>query len=353
MFFIDPIKEVDIVPVPIVHSLNKPSRDSIVYDIKSDCNLKHDSTTETAKNESKNSLPSASKYTRDSGYRSDLDNITQISLPQTTVNKPNDSAVKEVSPLSVNTRLQDLKSRSRLPISIRSSFNLTLMKNNQLKEIQNKPLNDENSSPIGFNNFTYNSPSNNCTKKASRFLSPKPSKKSDKVHLRRSLDSSITATDRIYTVPIDLEENKTQVNFKRSDYLKDKADARSSLAFKDLDVKKIELDSINQTPETNGNQFLLKKVKNQRKIWTVILKHEANSIQEINVTPGMLVLVIRETDNWLYVKLTGSETSHNAQQYGYVPRSCAVDLHQIIQRNQEELSNCERSNNRRSQITAL
>ena len=183
--------------------------------------------------------------------------------------------------------------------------------------------------------------------------------KFERTKVRRSLDSNLILGSQrpsFQSVDIDIDETSTNYNrtlslFKKKENLQQ---ARyDNQPYPDLDVNKIELDSMNENyivPET-----VIKKVK---RIWTVIAEHRAKASQEVSVTPGMLVLVIRQYKSWLYIKLVENEylnsEPNSAQMYGFIPRSCAVDLQEIITKNCNDNGLTGKPKHpRRSQITAL
>lgn len=277
------------------------------------------------------------KY-RDSGYRSEIENnMTNFSVnnyrvlddfEENQVNSP------EKSPKNTNKNLISMQSRSRLPISIRSNLNLTLMDEQPSQGPQD---------PNVYCNITYKSPFINQgnLRMSARNISPKFQRN----NIRRSLDSYLThgttnennsRLQSFYAVSIELDENKQKNKLSQPDSM-----------YPDLDVNRIEMDSMGNEAQSLNNK--------QEKIWTIILKHEARNFQEINVTPGMLVLVIKEFSDLLYVKIIGYENSslNLSQQYGIIPRSCAVDLQEIIFNSNKSLSNVEKPCRRKSQITAL
>lgn len=282
------------------------------------------------------------KY-RDSGYRSDNTNYRVLDdYEENSIVSPEKNAKTE------NKCLLGMQSRSRLPISIRSNLNLTLMDDQTNKQNQFEPN--------VYSNITYKSPflNNINLRLSARNMSPKVSKKSEfqRNTTRRSLDSSIAnggdSTSRLqsfYAVSIELDENKTSkvININKTP---DSVNQNQNMLYPDLDLNKIELDSLNEARA--------EKIK-ENKIWTIILKHEARTLQEINVTPGMLVLVIKEFEEYLYVKLIGYENSNLSlsQQFGVIPRSCAVDLQEIIYNSNKSLNQIEQFKRRKSQITAL
>jgi hypothetical protein len=131
--------------------------------------------------------------------------------------------------------------------------------------------------------------------------------------------------------------------------------------FAELDVKRIELDSLDVDSEPLSEPASL-----QSKLWTVILRHEARNFQEISVSPGMLVSVIRTFNDWIYVRLVGFENSNLAlsQQYGMLPKSCVADLNAVILNSQRMMTDTDflhsrsgyflnKSRRKSHQITAL
>ncbi len=286
---------------------------------------------------------------------------------------------KDLSPKSVNRCLLNMQSRSRLPISIRSNLNLGLIddKKNQNDSIVNR----SSFKAIGFNNFTYKSPlvvdnviGRNSEKKPkvdnempSRLLTPKDSRNAK--NARRSLDSSLAngyLDPRLYSVAIEIDELKQ--NQPQKPEVHDEKIKNDNSLFCELDIKKIELDSLKEEVPNESSAIkkncITKEIDNElvsnssnksEKIWTVILKHEAKNFQEITVVPGMMVMVIKEYGDWIYVKLVGFEKSNLelSHQYGMIPRSCAIDLQEIIYKSAINLNNLEMNKRRKSQITAL
>lgn len=140
-----------------------------------------------------------------------------------------------------------------------------------------------------------------------------------------------------------------------------------------MDVNKIELDSqLNYsltatTTSTSNDRF------DENKIWKVVQRYDARSSQELSVTPGMLVYVIKEFLGFVYARLIGYEDANAVrQQYGMLPRECVVNLGNVFaasqmnggsainENNLNEMGNFDvinSSNNnnkrRKSQITAL
>lgn len=263
------------------------------------------------------------KY-RDSGYRSEIENnMTNFSANYKILDDSQDKLDKS------SKCLLSMQSRSRLPISIQSNLNLTLMDDNGLPENHDS-----------FCNLPF------CNKSHLRMSARQPRYKKNEFkrnNIRRSLDSYLTTNQNdpnpiqsFYAVSIDLDENKHKSNELN-------INSRDLMYYPDLDLKKIELDSLNELD------------KEQEKIWTIILKHDARNFQEISVSPGMLVSVIRDFNDMIYVKLLGYENSrlNLSQQYGIIPKSCAVDLQEIFCSNNRNLNTRMEQNRRKSQITAL
>lgn len=267
------------------------------------------------------------KY-RDSGYRSEIENnMTNFSSNYKILDESQDRVDKS------SKCLISMQSRSRLPISIQNNLNLTLMDDNGLSENHDS-----------FCNF--NCKSEFCNKSNLRMSARQPRYKKNEFkrnNIRRSLDSYLTTNQNdssriqsFYAVSIDLDENKHKSNELN-------IDSKDLMYYPDLDLNKIELDSLNELD------------KEQEKIWTIILKHDARNFQEISVSPGMLVSVIRDFNDMIYVKLLGYENSclNLSQQYGIIPKSCAVDLQEIICSSNRNLNARIEQNRRKSQITAL
>jgi len=226
-------------------------------------------------NENKDRRFSNLYQTSDSGYRSKgAENILLV-------NDYEEGCIIdkfEVSPEKINQRLLSMQSRSRLPISISSNLNLELIGDKQ------------------FENFTYKtSPNNN--KRLSMLITPKSNK-----NTRRSLDPCLSA-------------NNNKLYYRKTTF---------EMNLNDLDVNKIELDSISEVFEKN-----LSTVKKQL---YVIAKHVAKSHQEISVEPGNVVLVIREHNDWLYIKLIEDDKTNlnKIQKYGFIPQSVTIDLELIV-----------------------
>jgi hypothetical protein len=302
---------------------------------------------------------------------------------------------QEISPKSLNQCLLNLQSRSRLPISIKSNLNLPIMDHQG-------PTNSNvcNKSKLSFSNFTYNSPSvqyaHQYTSVLPKINTPKSANKNEfeRSHMRRSLDSSlafgacgagVARDNRFYAISIDIEGNENANSMDSSVYNRKilnssnrKLDIPRSIyekrvnaneQFADLDLKRIELDSLKdsnqgtpttpdivhkRTSKVNPHKILeepedqadmstnntCNQNENNNNVWTVILKHDAQNFQELNVKPGMLVMILREYETWLYVKLVGFENTelNISQQYGIIPRNCAVNLHELLNKNQSLLS---------------
>jgi len=308
----------------------------------------------------------------------------------------------EISPKSLNQCLLSLQSRSRLPISIKSNLNLPIMDDQRLTN-----SNACNNSKLSFSNITYNSPSVQYTHQYTSVLpkihTPKSANKSEfeRSYMRRSLDSSlafggacgagVARDNRFYAISIDIEGNENANSMDSSVYNRKilnssnrKLDipqvvyekrALVNEQFADLDLKRIELDSLkdsNQATPTTPNivhkrpskinpHKILEEPEDQletptkhqsnisatnlgsnekNNVWTVILQYDAQNFQELSVKPGMLVMIIREYETWLYVKMIGYENSqlNKSQQYGIIPRNCAVNLHELLNKNQSLLS---------------
>ena len=214
--------------------------------------------------------------------------------------------------------------------------------------------------PKVFNNMTYKSPASASSshRHSTRHIPSNLTFKNNQFErnkTRRSLDSNLTSTNyntnKFHAVDIDINE-ETPSYFKTLDLFKKK----EMQPFPDLDVNKIELDSIREAQEGVDTQSFKRNGSTVKKLWTVILKHEAKTPQEINVKPGMTVFVIRQYKSWLYIKLFAVELFNgNQQQYGYIPKHCAVDMQDIIQKSsQNEVANLRAQfKSRKSQITAL
>ncbi|CAF0740674.1 unnamed protein product [Brachionus calyciflorus] len=284
------------------------------------------------------------KY-RDSGYRSEIENnITNFSSNYKILDENFDNFDTKTSKC-----LLSMQSRSRLPISIKSNLNLTLM-------------DDQNFLPCDMqNDFCYDHKNSFLNQANFRMSARQPRYKKNEFkrsNIRRSLDSYLTSqndTGRLpaafYAVSIDLDDENKEKNLE--------INSSDLMYYPDLDLNKIELDSL--------NDISMQKSQQQDKIWTIILKHDARNFQEISVSPGMLVLVIKEFNEMLYVKLIGYENSSLklSQQYGMIPKNCAVDLQEIIYRSNKNLNmfdqqqihnnnnNNNNNNRRKSQITAL
>lgn len=267
------------------------------------------------------------KY-RDSGYRSEIENnMTNFSANFKILDDSQEKLDKS------SKCLLSMQSRSRLPISIRSNLNLTLMDENEL------PESHDSFSNVACKGSFYN---NNNLRMSAR--QPRYKKNEFKRNnIRRSLDSYLTGNPNdpsriqsFYAVSIDLDDNKEKLNNLN-------INTSDLMYYPDLDLNKIELDSLNDLD------------REHEKIWTIILKHEARNFQEVSVSPGMLVSVIRDFNDMLYVKLLGYENSslNLSQQYGIIPKSCAVDLQEIIYTSNRNLNARFEQNRRKSQITAL
>lgn len=281
--------------------------------------------------------------TRDSGYRSDVENGAHLSNQLVNDYDMNgDCVMGEIKEENIDKCLANLQSRSRVPISIRSNLNLTVMHDQD----NNKP----EPTVTFFNNPSYNSPAYQPS-----IQSPTNFKPFERNKIRRSLDSNMILGSKKPTFhTVDIEIDDTAPNYNQTLNLFKKREILSQLQqqnkpYPDLDVNKIELDSINEKSDVPEN--VINKVK---KLWTVINSHEAKTGQEVSVRPGMLVLVIRQYENSLYVKLVETEPN-GAQLYGYIPRNCAIDLQEVIQKTKSTDVSCNNKvpKPRRSQITAL
>lgn len=235
------------------------------------------------------------KLTRDSGYKSEIDNQTQFS--SSTYYK----LLDEVPPAKQieDKYLMNMQSRSRLPISIRSNLNLTLI-----------------DAPQQF--------SNGDSKNMSEFK---------RNHIRRSLDSSIANggyannnsnnKGAFYAVSIELDEQ-----CKSESEAKANSNNPIDNLYPDLDVDKIELDSLDLNNQPNQSHNMDVKL-DENKVWTVVLKHEARNFQELTVLPGMFVQVIKQFSDLMYVKLIGFNDQQTPQ-FGLIPKQCAINLHEFI-----------------------
>jgi hypothetical protein len=308
--------------------------------------------------------------------------------------------------------LQSMQSRSRLPISVRSSLNLNLGNEDGgeleersnfsfLKESQKshvkignetcvppplplpphpQPQPQLTSSLSGYfnNNYTYRN-SLKSTDESQRRLSVnrlvpaganfyRKLNEFEKPNMRRSLDSNLITNGierKLYPVSIEMDDRKSTYARNSKYHLMSHMDTAANMEpaanvlYPDLDISKIEQDSLKDTNPYEifderrrvsniTNQNILNKPCN--KIWTIIHKHEAQSMQELNVIPGMLVSVVRQYEKWLYVKLIGYEnlSIKPIQQYGYIPRNCAVNLREII-----DSTSCLNTYAHKQQITAL
>jgi hypothetical protein len=359
------------------------------------------------------------KYTRDSGYKSELDNQTQSTyyklMPDDLAKDPDqdlDDLVsleddKEMPPEQKQQQnkisnaqeikaaelkeatdkcLSNMQSRSRLPISIRSNLNLTLI---------------DDPAPPRFPPLAAHFMANEDNSIANEFK---------RNNTRRSLDSSLASgayskSAALYTVSIDLEENylsaKSNNEILSPVVVENSDPASSSLdnLYPDLDVNKIELDSLRDMPESsehvrtsrlgqnnnnNNNKLVhqsdsINSEMDEKNIWTVVLRHDARNFQELTVYPGMFVYLLKQFDHLIYVKLISSTTGYannngngheqrDQQQYGLIPKSCVINLHDFIERSNQAVAPqecqmnfdlyCPTGNNnnnkrRKSQITAL
>jgi hypothetical protein len=223
--------------------------------------------------------------------------------------------------------LVNLKKGSRLPISIKSSLNLSLM---------DKKLETPTTGAAirrGEDHFEV---------KSCEF---------GRIKARRSLDlnairtNSYSNNNEFTIVPINFEDDL-------------KVEESTLNLFPDLDVRQIELDSMRDKPEnklTNAIAYKTNTGKQVNKVWTVILSYKASSFQAIDVVPGMLVFVITEYDKWLYVKVIDHEKEDSntlikqQTKCGIIPRSCAVDLEDL----KKDFIKMNRNQRRKSQITAI
>lgn len=119
--------------------------------------------------------------------------------------------------------------------------------------------------------------------------------------------------------------------------------------YPDLDLSKIELDcqlnSIGSTMTTESSQAL-------PNIWRIVQAHQARSFDEITVSAGMLVHVIKQFTDCLYVRiLGGGRNMAVSAQYGLIPKHCAIELNSYFA-NASSSQAVERTR-RKSQITAL
>jgi hypothetical protein len=310
--------------------------------------------------------------TQDSGYRSEIE-IQSANLNQNQYERRNFSSNENSSCVSSNETskngdkspkvLLSLPSRSRLPISMGTNMNLTLMDpvasapatqsdgyfaNNTYKS-QASPLNNRMCGTPGFSN----------SKKSSEFQRAKSSRRSlDSSMGGQGLNGSVVANlaSKFFAVPIDLnEESKSQPQHVTSQVTRSNDDK-----FAEIDLKRIELDSLVGDSSNNVDDS---ETGESNKLWTVILRHEARNFQEISVSPGMLVSIIKTFNDWIYVKLVGFENTNLdlSQQYGIIPKSCVADLNEVIlnsQKNESEYNAAYyylNKNRRKSshQITAL
>lgn len=295
-----------------------------------------------------------------------------------------------VSPKQLERCLSGLQSRSRLPISLRSNLNLTLMDNSNKTPagvVDKTPRDDriDRLAGIQHNESYLNLISSrnlradhrdklSATKKTTNFEREK--------YVRRSLDSSLMS-NKLFAIPIEFEDDhnhrhkldqpnnksmaeqqsnsKFRYNFmKQLDHFKQKnaikyTDSTESIAqqatttnpagpvpYPELDIGKIELDSIK---DTSIVQYLSNKEtesfptpdRGPERLWTVILQYTAQNPREMSVRPGFVILVIKENQEWLYVKLV--EGDHNQQQqqqqYGFIPRNCAINFQELMTRSKK------------------
>lgn len=149
-----------------------------------------------------------------------------------------------------------------------------------------------------------------------------------------------------------------------------------SIAYPDLDLSKIELDSQLNYSSLNPVQMQQQQQTNQpngdsnrepfdeRKVWKVLVKHDARTFEELTVVPGMLFYVIKQFSDYLYGKIIGYENVSMSQQYGLIPKYCAQSLTDMlaaaVAHSAQRLDNVSTDNGlvqdskkRKSQITAL
>lgn len=258
----------------------------------------------------------------DSGYRSeDGENMTNHFSTMNSHGSEDNVNILDSSPMNMNKHLY--QSRSRLPIN--------------LELADDRELDDEHlykKATFGFENFTYKtSPSNvNRSTRLSISVTPKCNK-----NTRRSLDPSLTSSCCSQKSSFENRINFFRHNLERNN--------------SDLDLNKIELDSISETCEVNSKLGISSVSKVIKKNWRIVVKHEAKTQQEVSVEPGMIVFVIREHNSWLYIKLVQEENMGKIQRYGFIPRNCAVDLDELIHKN--DFINCSRKHECKPRITAL
>lgn len=313
-------------------------------------------------------LNSDTRDTRDSGYRSDAENANQFSnnLLDNDYENTVDYVIDNLAAEShVGKCLENMQSRSRLPISVSSNLNLTVMNDRVGKRLENTIENDDFKASLGsYNNPIYKSPSpviSNSEQSLMSSLNKKtPSLETSafqRSKIRRSLDSNLLLDSQKTTFQsVEINIDETSTNYNRTLHLfKQKENSQAQRQpYPDLDVNKIELDSM-----TDNCQVPINIINKVKKLWTVVLEHKANACQEISVMPGMLVIVVKQYKNWLYIKLVESDnlgTAKNSapQMYGFIPRYCAVDLQEIIAKsNLSQMANVPNFKTRRSQITAL
>lgn len=116
--------------------------------------------------------------------------------------------------------------------------------------------------------------------------------------------------------------------------------------YPDLDLSKIELDcqfndsnSTNMQQQQRQRQMTEEEPLDERNIWKVVLGHEARTFEELSVVPGMVVYVIKQFAEFLYVRLLGYENISMSQQYGLIPKYCALNLVQMIANRQQQQQN--------------
>lgn len=270
--------------VPITN--NNADNESIKYHSLS--SSEYDDLIETSNSSAGCPQPPSFKAVRDSGYKSEFE-----------VNQDTDNCVKVVNNVpgtpSSSKKLEKMQSRSRIPVTIGegSNLNLTLIDSASLSYKVGSPM----PPPLP-------RPRQNCT--PNPLIEPKRNAEFQRTkNTRRSLDSNLTNNNKnkFYAIPIDLCEK------------------HSSSDLSDLDLKKIELDSLDIANDRAG------VVNNGMRLCRVVARHDARNFQELSVMPGMLVNVLKVFNDRIYVQLAGMEHSSldMSQQYGILPRGC-VDL---------------------------
>ena len=387
--YIESLSEFNFKPIqdvaPIMDTYRQPEHDSIKYHSLS--SSEYDDLIEAAaassatpasccsnnngqKGEENNRGPQFGKM-RDSGYKSELE-------AQPLNNKFSDE--NDYFCLNVNCAakptsqsLLKMQSRSRLPISVGSNLNLTLMDH----QTDCSLFTASKSSHFCFPNSTYkaqspssllhvssrtaNNNKNNNNSGGGRRHTPDFSNKKYEFerakNSRRSLDSSLAQhSNRFFAVPIDLNLNDQQ---EQQHFHHQALPQNEFKLFSDLDLKRIELDSL-LNDDTQQQHQTLNSEEGGNKLWTVILRHEARNFQEISVLPGMLVSIIKTFNELIYVRLVGFENSGLglSQQYGILPKNCVADLNEvlILNRNSADAqfrTEVSKSQRKPQQITAL